>query len=417
MAHEANAMEVAAAARAAASSGEPARASEILLEGLARLITDGYKSGIPVLKQAMIAFRADDLGMDERLRWSWVAGGAAGFIWDYESWDVLTARQERLARDVGALTVLPITLSTRAGVRLFAGEVAEAAYLVDQVRVVTAASDSQRFPNAALLVAAFRGDEQEARQLIEAATADAAARGEGLALAVASTATALLCNGLGQYQEAFRSAVEALKDRNDIWYAGWATVELVEAASRTGNTEKAMPAWERLMESTEASATGWALGVQARCRALVCEGADAEALYQEAIERLLPTRLRFDLARTRLLYGEWLRREHRPRDARAQLRTAYELFSEFGMGGFAKRAEVELRATGEKVRKRTVETRYDLTPQESRISELAAQGATNQDISAQMFISPGTVEYHLGKVYRKLGIRSRTQLANTLRRP
>jgi DNA-binding CsgD family transcriptional regulator len=171
------------------------------------------------------------------------------------------------------------------------------------------------------------------------------------------------------------------------------------------------------VESTDASGTRWALGVQARCRALLSEGKEAEALYQQAMELLLPTRLRFDLARTRLLYGEWLRREQRPRDARAQLRTAHELFSEFAMEGFAQRAGGELHATGEKVRKGTVETRYDLTPQESRISELAAQGATNQDIAAQMFISPATVEYHLSKVYRKLGIRSRTQLANTLLHP
>jgi DNA-binding CsgD family transcriptional regulator len=417
LAHEASALEVAAAAHAAPGSDEPARASELLLEGLALLVTDGYKSATSVLKQAMSAFRADDLGVEERLRWSWVAGTTAGHIWDYDTWDVLTERQEQLARHVGALTVLPITLSIRAGVCLFAGEVAEAAYLVDQVQVVTAASDNQRFSNASLLIAAFRGDEHEARQLIEAATKDSSARGEGMALAVASTATALLCNGLGLYEEAFRAALEALKDPNDLWYAGWATVELVEAASRTGNIEQAMPALEKLVESTDASGTGWALGVQARCRALLLEGEGAEALYQEAIERLLPTRLRFDLARTRLLYGEWLRREHRPRDARAQLRTAQELFSEFGMDGFAQRAGVELRATGEKVRKHTAETRYDLTPQELRISELTAQGASNQDIAAQMFISPGTVEYHLSKVYRKLGIRSRTQLANALLHP
>ena len=176
--------------------------------------------------------------MDERLQWSWVAGTTAGLIWDYDTWDVLTARQEQLARDVGALTVLPITLSIRAGVCLFAGEVAEAAYLVDQVQVVTDASDNSVYsPMVRCLLAAFRGDEHEARQLIEAVTKDSLARGEGLAVAMASMATALLCNGLGQYEDAFRAAMEALKDPNDLWYAGWATVELVEAASRTGNTE------------------------------------------------------------------------------------------------------------------------------------------------------------------------------------
>ena len=362
----------------------------------------------------MSAFRADDVGVEERLRWSWLAGGAAGLIWDYDTWDVLTARQEQLARDVGALTVLPITLSTRAGLYLFAGDVAEAAYLVDQVQVVTDASDNQRLPNAALAVAAFRGDEHEARRLIEATAKDSLARGEGLALAVALWATAVLCNGLGQYEEAFRAAMEALKDPNDLWYSGWATVELVEAASRTGNSEQAKPALEHLVESTDASGTDWALAVQARCRALLSDTEEAETLYREAIERLLPTRLRLDLARTRLLYGEWLRRQRRRRDARDQLRRAHDLFLEFGMSGFAGRAAAELLATGERVRKRTVDTRGDLTPQEAQISALAAQGATNQEIAGQMFISPSTVEYHLHKAFRKLGVRSRTELARRM---
>jgi DNA-binding CsgD family transcriptional regulator len=417
LAVDATALQVAVATRAGPSSAEPLGASELLLEGLALLITDGYKSGTAVLKKAMSAFRADEVAVEERLRWLWLAGGAAGLIWDYDTWDLLTARQERLARDAGALTVLPITLSTRVGVCLFAGEIAEAAYLVDQVQVVTDASDNKRLSRGALLLAAFRGNEGEARQLIEDITKDSLARGEGLAVAMALWSKALLCNGAGQYGEAFSAATEALKNPNDLWYSGWATIELVEAASRTGTAEKAKPAFDKLVESTGASGTGWALGLQARCRALLSDGEDAEALYQEAIDRLLPTRLRFDLGRTRLLYGEWLRREQRPRDARAQLRLAHELFSEFGMEGFAQRARVELQATGEKLRKRTTGPRHDLTPQESRISELAANGATNQDIAAQMFISPATVEYHLSKVYRKLGIRSRTQLANTLLRP
>ena len=243
-----------------------------MLEGLALVITDGYKSGTPVLQQALGAFRADDVDVDERLRWSWVAGSTAGLIWDYDTWDALTARQEQLARDAGALTVLPITLSIRAGICLFAGSVAEATYLVDQVQVVTDASDNRRFPNGALLLAAFCGDERKARQLIEAITKDSLARGEGLAVAIALWATALLCNGLGQYEEAFRAAIEALKDPNDLWYAGWATVELVEAASRTGNAEKTRPAFNKLMESTEASGTPWALGVQARCRGFALRG-------------------------------------------------------------------------------------------------------------------------------------------------
>ncbi len=296
------------------------------------------KRELPVLKRALSAFRGDDLSTEERLRWSWVAGGTAGFIWDHESWDVLTARQERLARDVGALSVLPITLSTRVGVCLYAGDVATARSLVDQVQVVTDASDNRRFSNAALFLAAFRGDDHEARQLIEAISRDSQSRGEGLALSVAQWATALLCNGRGQYEEAFRSAKEAVKDPNDLWYWGWATVELIEAASRTNRVADARSALEHLAESTAASGTEWALAVQARSKALLLEGADAEALYGEALERLSPTRLQVDLARTRLLYGEWLRRQHRQRDARDQLRRAHELFVEFEMSAFAGRA-------------------------------------------------------------------------------
>ncbi len=326
LAGDANLQTVAKAAGAIPTSDGPLRASNLLLEGLALLITDGFKSGVTVLKKALSVFRGDDLSAEERLRWSWVAGGTAGFIWDHDTWDVLTARQERLARDLGALSVLPITLSTRVGVCLFAGDVGTARFLVDQVQIVTDASDSRRFPNAALFVAAFRGDESEARQLIGTITKDSQTRGEGLALTVALWGKAVLCNGTGQYEEAFHAAAEAVRDPNDLWYWGWSTVELIEAASRTNRVEHARPALDLLAESTGASGTEWALAVQARCRALLSDGVEAEASYREALERLLPTRMQLDLARTRLLYGEWLRRQQRQRDARDQLRHAHGLF-------------------------------------------------------------------------------------------
>jgi DNA-binding CsgD family transcriptional regulator len=414
LAVDASAQVVAEAARAVQRPGRATRASEILLDGLALFITDGYKTGTTVLKEALTLFQGDEVSAEERLRWSGLAGGTAGALGDYGAWDALTARQERLARDVGALSLLPDTLGARVGVSLFAGDLAGAGLLVDQVQVVTDASDIRRFPYAALAVAGFRGDEQQARELVETTNKESLPRGEGLATTVSSWATAVLCNGRGRYEEAFRAAEEAIKDPNDLWYWGWGAVELIEAASRTNRATQVRLAFDRLVESTDASGTEWALAVQARCRALLTDGCEAEALYCEALERLLPTRLRLDLARTRLLYGEWLRRLQRQRDARDQLRLAYGLFTEFGMSGFAERAEAELLATGERARKRTVETRFDLTPQESRISELAAQGATNQDIAGQLFISPATVEYHLSKVYRKLGIRSRTQLATML---
>jgi DNA-binding NarL/FixJ family response regulator len=414
LAVDANVQVVAGAARAAPRSDGAVPASELLLDGLALLVTDGWTAGTAVLKEAIKAFRADDVGVDEQLRWSWVAGGAAGVIWDYENWDVLTAREERLARDAGALAVLPITLSIRAGVRALAGDLAEAGFLVDQVQVVTDASDNRRFPNAALLVAAYRGEEREARQFAEAITKDSSARGEGLALAVASWATALLCNGLGRYEDAFRAATDALEDPNDLWYSGWAMVELIEAASRTGNQEQAQPALEELVERTDASGTDWALATQARCRALLSGDDDAEALYREAIERLLPGRLRLDLARARLLYGEWLRRQSRRVDARNELRTAYEMFTDFGMNAFAERARIELQATGEHARKRSVDTLGQLTPQEEQVARLAAEGHTNREIATQLFISPSTVEYHLHKVFRKLRVTSRAQLARRM---
>jgi DNA-binding CsgD family transcriptional regulator len=228
-------------------------------------------------------------------------------------------------------------------------------------------------------------------------------------------ARALLCNSRGKYEEAFRVATAASSDPSNLWYSGWSTVELIEAASRTSRSRDAESSLELLAENTAACGTEWALAVQARCRALLSGDAKAEIFYQEALERLEPTRMKVDLARTHLVYGEWLRRRHRKRDARQQLRAAYGLFADFDMKGFADRAEAELLATGGIARKRTVETIFDLTSQERRISEMAAGGASNPDIAEQLFISPATVEYHLSKVYRKLGIRSRTQLANVLR--
>jgi DNA-binding CsgD family transcriptional regulator len=411
LARGASAREVARAARSAPRPPGSPRASDLLLDGLALLITEGYATGIPVLQQALSAFQSEDVGTEERLRWSWLAGQIALCIWDYDSCDVLTARQIQVARDAGALTVLPLTLSTRGGVHLFAGELAVAASLVVQVEAMADATDNRTVPYAEVAVAAFRGREDDARQLIEASTKDSIARGEGSGLSLARWATAVLCNSLTRYEDAFVAAEEALEDPEEVFFSVWARAELVEAASRVGKGVEAASALERLGEITAASGTDWARAVEARSRALLSHGGESEKLYREAIDLLEPTALRLDLARTQLLYGEWLRRERRPRDAREQLRAAEELFSEFGMDGFAERARVELRATGERARKRTVETSSDLTPQEAQISHLVAQGATNQEIAAQLFISPSTVEYHLRKVFSKLEVKSRTQLA------
>jgi DNA-binding CsgD family transcriptional regulator len=378
------------------------------------LITDGAAAGTPVLRKAVSAFANDEIGTEEGLRWLWLAGRVAVYIWDYENSDALTQRQVRVGRESGALTVLPVSLSSRASVELYAGNLADASSLIAEANAITDATDGRNVPYAPLALAAFRGREPDASRLIHATTEDFLARGEGMGLTLAQWATALLHNGLARYDIALAAAEQVAEDPHELWFAPLTMLELIEAATRSGRNDRAARALEVLSETTRASGTPWARGIEARSRALLAEGEVAETLYREAIRHLGPTRLRVDLARTRLLYGEWLRRERRRIDARTQLWTAHELFSEFGMEAFAERARVELEATGEHARKRTVETRGDLTPQEAQISGLVAQGHTNREIAAQLFISPNTVEYHLRKVFRKLDVNTRTQLARRL---
>jgi DNA-binding CsgD family transcriptional regulator len=402
--------DVAKAALAAPRGGNGARASELLLEGLARLIAEGPAAGTAPLRRALQAFRGDGVETSERLRWTWLAGRAAVLIWDYESWDALTARQIQVAREAGALTVLPLTLSTRAGVHLVAGEVAIAASLVEQVEAVADATDIRTSRYAAVMVAALRGHRAQALELIRATAADFAVRGEGMGITGMHWSSALLHNGIGRYEDAFEAAACAFEDPYGIWFSPWATVEYIEAAARTGRTAAAVLALERLTAATAAAGTVWASAVEDRCRALVSEGSAAEARYRAAIDRLTPTTLRLDLARTHLLYGEWLRRERRNLDAREQLSAAHRLFSDFGTDGFAERARIELRAVGGRTN-RPAAAGTDLTPQEQQVTRLVAQGMTNLEIAGQLFLSPSTVEYHLHKVFRKLGVRTRTQLA------
>ena len=410
-------LETARAARAAPPSSQPSSGSDLLLDGLALLITEGYAAGSPTLKRAVNAFRGEDTSGGEGRRWLWLASRVAAFLWDDEAWDVLSARFVQLARDAGALSVLPLALTTRTGMHLFAGRLAMAASLVDEVAAVNEATGSNLAAYAALTLAAFEGHATEASQLIETATNEVVRRGEGQGLTFIHWAAAVLHNGSGRYEEALASAQRSAEDPLEVRLGTWGLVELIEAAARTGEAELAVDALGRLSETTMATGTDWARGVEARSRALLTEGEAAEALYREAIERLGRTRVRVELARGHLLYGEWLRRERRRLDAREQLRTAHALFMEFGMEAFAERARVELEATGEHARKRTVETRDDLTPQEAQISRLAAQGATNQEIAAQLFISPSTVDYHLRKAFRKLGVKSRHQLEQRMLQP
>jgi DNA-binding CsgD family transcriptional regulator len=409
-----SALDVARAALAVRSSPQPPCAWDLLLDGLALQIADGPSIGTPVLKRAVGAFREEEMSTEDVMRWLWLAGRAAGFIWDYDGWDVLTALQIRAARDVGALAVLPLTLSTRASVHLFAGELADAASLFDESAALAAATDSRTVPYGALTLAAFRGHEDEAARLIDACTSDSIARGEGNGLTLAHWATALLCNGLARYEEALAAAEQAAEDPRELWFSTWAAVELIEAASRTGNAARATGSLEWLSSNTRASGSDWGLGIEARSRALLSHGDAAESLYGEAIERLGRTLLRVDLARAHLLYGEWLRRERRRVDAREQLRTAFEMFIAMGVEAFAGRAERELLATGERVRKRTVETREELTVQESQVARLARAGLSNAEIGERLFISQHTVAYHLRQVFTKLEITSRNQLRRVL---
>ena len=250
--------------------------------------------------------------------------------------------------------------------------------------------------------------------MVRTSTQDFIARGEGMGLTVAQWVTAALYNGLARYEDAFAAATQAAAEPHELWFSTFAAVELIEAASRSGRSAPAAQALALLTESTRASGTPWALGVEARSRALLHRGEAAETLYREAIDRLQPTRLLLDLARAHLLFGEWLRRQRRRLDARKELRVAHELFSDFGTEAFAERARVELQATGEHARKRTVGTLDQLTPQEAQVARLVAQGHTNRDIAAQLFISPSTVEYHLRKAFRKLDVKTRTQLAHRM---
>jgi DNA-binding CsgD family transcriptional regulator len=290
-----------------------------------------------------------------------------------------------------------------------------AASLADEADALSEATGSKIAPYVRIALAAFYGREAQAVGTIEAARRDVVRRGEGAGLTIGHWAAALLYNGAGRYEDALAPAQRAADASHEQFLRNWGLVELVEAAARSGRQEVAVDALRRLTETVSPSATDWGLGVEARSKALLAADRDAESLYQEAIDRLERTRMRVDLARSLLAYGEWLRRKRRRLDAREQLRRAHELFIEFGMEAFAERARAELEATGEHVRKRVAEDRDDLTPQEAQISRLVADGATNVEIASRLFISANTVDYHLRKTYRKLGVKSRTQLARRLR--
>jgi DNA-binding CsgD family transcriptional regulator len=406
--------EAAHVARAAPSASQPPSAPDLLLDGLALLITEGYEAAAPTLKRALRAFSSEGISRQEALRWLWLACPTAVRLWDDESWDFLSARYVQLARDAGALGVLPIALNQRAGLHVYKGEFAAAACLIEEAAAIAGATGSQLPPYASLGLAAFHGRQLQASQLIETSAKDLVRRGKGVGPTLLEWMTAVLNNSLGRYEEALAAAQRAGEDSYDLVFSTWAAVELIEAATRSGVPEHAAGALERLSDSTRASGTDWALGIEACARALLSDGDTAEGLYREALDRLGRTRVRVALARAHLLYGEWLRRERRRMDARQQLRTALEMFDTMGAEGFAERAERELLATGETARKRTVETSSRLTAQEAQVARLARDGLSNPEIGARLFISRRTVQYHLGKVFAKLDITSRGQLNRVL---
>jgi DNA-binding CsgD family transcriptional regulator len=402
--------EVAEAAQAAPAAPQPPRALDLLLDGLATRFTEGYSAGLPPLGSALDALRDVDGLSAGDARWLWLGCRLAQDLWDDELWYELATRGLHVARETGALGVLPTAATYRAALHVHAGEFGAASALIAEADAITDATGMAPLKYASLMMAAWRGDEADALELMEAGRLEATARGEGMGLRVMEWARALLYNGCGRYAEALEAARRGC-DEDDVGLFGWACVELIQAGVRCGDTDAASSALDRLSARTRASGTEWALGVEAGSRALLSDGRDAEPLYGEAVERLAGTRGVVHLARARLLYGEWLRRESRRVDAREQLRAAHEMFSDIGAKGFAERARHELAATGETARSRADDARGVLTPQEAHIARLAKDGLSNPEIGAQLFISPRTVQYHLRKVFLKLDITSRNQLS------
>ncbi len=412
------ARDAANAALAAPPAPQPPRLTDLLLEGVTTRFTRGYASSIDSLRQALSAFRRQAVSSEGRPTWLWTACPVApeplaSDLWDDETWHELAETAVRIARDAGALAVLPIALCYRAGVHVHAGEFAAASALLEEADAITMATGNAPLRYGVLALVAWRGDEGPASSVIEQCRRDATTRGDGRALGLIGYATAVLNNGLGRYEAALAGAQEACA-HEDIGFYGWSLVELIEAAARVGAHEKAHAALEELEARARAAGTNWGLGMLNRSNALLLGGEAADALYRESIERLERCRIVIHSARAHLIYGEWLRRENRRVDARKQLRTAFMLLSDIGADAFAERARRELLATGETVRKRSSDSVNTLTAQEAQIAWLAAEGRTNPEIATRLFISARTAEYHLHKVFGKLGVSSRRELRGAL---
>jgi DNA-binding CsgD family transcriptional regulator len=405
-------VEAAQAASLAAGRG-PSRAIDVLLQGVIARFTRGYESAFPTVERALATFRAEGFSR-ENIAWCWLACQLAMDVWDDGACEEIARGLGSVARERGALTILPFALNYSAAHQLFLGEFGVAEQLIAEAEAITAATRNEPIADFSVLLAAWRGDRERTHALRAAAIEAGTERGEGLAVEVAEWAAAVLHNGLGEYAEAL-AAAERAYDPVGLGFGGWVLPELIEAAVRSGDRPAAKVALERLAERSSTSTTEWARGVEAASRALLSEGLEAENLYLEAIDQLGRSRVAVLHARARLNYGEWLRREHRRVDARTQLKAAHGALEAMGATRFGERARRELLATGETVRKRTIEARDQLTPQEAQIARLASDRLTNPEIAAQLYLSHRTVEYHLHKVFAKLGVSSRKELANALR--
>ena len=410
---EATLLEVSRAARRLPPPADPAGQAGLVLDALTLLVTDGPASAAPALRTAMDAFTGADVTAEERLRLSTFAEGAAIALWDLDTWRALVEQHAATVRSAGALDQLGLVLVGLGATTSWAGDLAASAALVAESDTVCEATGTQAPPFAALMLTCLRGREAEAVPVVKATIAAATAAGQGLTVGYANWVAAILYNSLGRYEQALTAATQSSQDAA-MYVSLWALPELIEAAVRSGNPDLAIEPMARLAESTRAGGTDFGLGIEARSRALLSDGDAAERLYREATDRLSRTRYRPDLARAYLLYGEWLHREGRRDEARAQLRTAYDMLTAIGAEAFAERAERELLAVGERARKPVIQVVSSLSAQEMLIASLAADGRTNPEIGLQLFISARTVEWHLRKIFTKLGIGSRRELPAAL---
>ena len=403
----------AAEAAIAPIRGRSSRAIDLMLDGLTTRMGRGYTAALPVVARALDAFQQEG-PCQENIVWCWLACQLAMDLWNDDACANIATGLSVAARERGTLTVLPFALNYSAAHQLFAGRFDLAEQLIDEADRITAATGNVRIADFSVLLAAWRGDRDKTYQLRAAIIPDATSRGEGFAVEAAEWAAATLHIGKGEYADAVAAAQRAY-DPDGLGFNVWVLPELIEAAARNGDLAIAGTTFDQLAERSSLSNTGWARGIEARSRALLTDGQDAEDLYREAIDQLGRSRVVVHHARARLIYGEWLRREHRRVDARAQLKAAYAAFDAMGAKAFSERAQRELLATGETVRKRTADTKVALTSQEAQIARLAYEGLTNPEIGHQLFLSHRTVEWHLRKVFTKLSISSRRELTKALR--